>query len=258
MTEAAASRPQGSPCWVSLLTPDLRATQEFYNALFGWEFRKVELSFGPYAGAVLGEYQVAGIGEIPPGRRNLPVMWTVYLLSEDIDQTAEAVRECGGTVAVGPLHADEAGRMVIASDPAGAVFGVWQPELLQGADTPGTPGTLVWNELVTRETASVEKFYTCAFGVEAEAAGSPGYDYAVLRSAGVPVAGIRGIGTPMPRGRGPRWVPHFAVEDADATARRAVELGGDVVREPHDTPHGRQAELTDRAGAAFVVVAAGR
>ncbi|MER5957879.1 VOC family protein, partial [Streptomyces sp. NPDC001893] len=37
MTEAAARRAPGTPCWVSLMVHGMAATQEFYAALFGWE-----------------------------------------------------------------------------------------------------------------------------------------------------------------------------------------------------------------------------
>src|SRR5688572_17622529 len=112
MSEVAARRPEGTPCWVSLLVRDLDSAQDFYSSLFGWQFRPTPGHFGAYTRAVLGDMQVAGIGTLPQGQR-LPVAWTPYLASEDADTTAELIREHCGTVAVGPLDADEAGRMAI-------------------------------------------------------------------------------------------------------------------------------------------------
>jgi hypothetical protein len=43
----------------------------------------------------------------------------------------------------------------------------------------------------------------------------------------------------------------FAVEDADATASRAEELGGTVVVPPFDAPWVRMTVLTDPHGATF-------
>jgi predicted enzyme related to lactoylglutathione lyase len=45
----------------------------------------------------------------------------------------------------------------------------------------------------------------------------------------------------------------FAVDDADATAARARELGGSVLNEPADAPWVRFAVLADPAGASFTV-----
>lgn len=98
----------GTPCWVSLMVRGLDATEQFYGALFGWEFRPGPRPLGPYVRAVLDGYPVAGIGVLSPDRR-LPAAWTPYFASDDVDLTAEVVRSCGGTVGVGPLDADDAG-----------------------------------------------------------------------------------------------------------------------------------------------------
>ena len=56
----------------------------------------------------------------------------------------------------------------------------------------------------------------------------------------------------LPRGGGPaRWSVTFAVDDADAIAERARELGGSVLAEPRDAPWVRFAVLADPAGASF-------
>lgn len=44
MTEATRHTP-GTPCWVSLMVHGLEATQDFYGALFGWEFSPVPSSW---------------------------------------------------------------------------------------------------------------------------------------------------------------------------------------------------------------------
>ncbi|MFG2141708.1 VOC family protein [Streptomyces sp. NPDC048650] len=252
-TEAATRRMPGAPCWVSLLAHSLSATQEFYGALFGWEFRPGPQHFGPYARACLDGLEVAGIGELTGGRR-LPVAWTTYLASDDADATAEQIRSCGGTVAVGPLDADEAGRMAIGSDPHGAIFGIWQARSMRGTAVTGEPGTPVWNELVTQETGVVEPFYERVFGLEPDPVDSPGLDYRTLRIKGAPVAGIHGVGAGPLRDRGPYWMTYFAVSDTDAAARRVTELGGRVLRPAQDSAHGRVATVADSEGASFTII----
>ncbi|MDI5965936.1 VOC family protein [Streptomyces sp. SL13] len=259
MTEVPAQRPQGAPCWVSLLVRSLPAAQEFYGGLFGWRFQPGPTHFGPYARAVLDGRLVAGIGE-SPRRLGQPVAWTTYLSTADADAAAETIRVSGGTVAVGPLDADgEAGRMVIAADPSGASFGVWQPKGHTGVGVTGVPGTLAWNELVTRE-ADVTAFYGAAFGFEADApvpaddgSGSPAQDV-TLRLGGRPVAGLHAVGAALPRARGARWTTWFEVADTDAAVERAGALGGRVLRAAHEVKRGRIAELADPQGAAFTVV----
>jgi predicted enzyme related to lactoylglutathione lyase len=51
----------------------------------------------------------------------------------------------------------------------------------------------------------------------------------------------------------PRWSVDFWVADTDATAARAVELGGRVLMAPYDRPLFRSAVLADAAGATFSI-----
>jgi hypothetical protein len=48
------------------------------------------------------------------------------------------------------------------------------------------------------------------------------------------------------------WGLTFAVDDADATAKKAEELGGTVVVPPFDAPWVRMTVLTDPQGATFI------
>ncbi|MFI9154188.1 VOC family protein [Streptomyces sp. NPDC053367] len=251
---APARHAPGTPCWVSLMVHGLTATQEFYGELFGWEFRPGPQQLGHYVRAVLDGQEVAGIGQLPPDR-HLPIAWTPYLASDDVDRTADTVRLCGGTIGVGPLDAAEAGRLAIGSDPAGAVFGIWQADAHLGTALTGVPGTPAWNELLTFESATVVKFYETVFGYEREPSGpEPGFDDVTLLLDGRPVADVHGVGNALPRDRGPHWLTYFEVADTDTALARLVDLGGRVLSPPDDTPHGRVATATDPEGARFALI----
>ncbi|WP_381793451.1 VOC family protein [Streptomyces niveus] len=261
MTEAAIRHRPGTPCWVSLMVHGLGTTRDFYGALFGWKFVRVP---GPeplsaYVRGVLDGQEVAGIGQLPPERR-LPLAWTTYLATDDADMTAEAIRSRGGTVGVGPLDTGVDGRVAIASDPAGAVFGIRQAQARTGTMEVGAGagvaahGTPVWNELVTHEAAWVGTFYRSVFGYDVETTGRDGADVLTLRLDGRPVATLRGVGEGLGRVRGSHWMTYFEVEDTDSAALRVAELGGHVIDQPWETAAGRVATVTDPGGAVFSVV----
>lgn len=250
---AHARHTPGTPCWVSLMVHGLAATQDFYRALFGWEFQPGPEQLGPYVRALLDGHEVAGIGQLPPDR-HLPIAWTPYLASDDVDVTAETVRLCGGTIGVGPLDAGEAGRLAIGSDPSGAVFGIWQPTEHHVTALTGVSGTPAWNELLSYESVSVAKFYETVFGYEEEPVVSADFDYLTLLIEGRPVAGIHGVGNSLPRDRGPHWITYFEVTDADEAVEHLADLGGHVLSSPGDSAHGRVATVADPEGARFCLI----
>ncbi|MGW2641678.1 VOC family protein [Streptomyces sp. NPDC001348] len=243
----------GRPCWVSLMVHRLTTAERFYGELFGWEFEQGPQQLGPYSRALLGGHRVGGIGQLAPGL-DLPIAWTPHFASDDVDRTAETLRLCGGTVGVGPVEAPHTGRLLLGSDPSGAVFGVWQGVPSSGTAVSGVHGTPAWVELLTFETARVTKFYKALFGYEEEPAVSADVDHVTLRLGGSPVAGVHGVGNALPRDRGSHWLTYFQVDDTDETLRQVVALGGQVLRPAHDSEHGRVATVTDPEGGLFAVV----
>ncbi|MDT0403968.1 MULTISPECIES: VOC family protein [Streptomyces] len=251
--EAPARQTPGTPCWVSLMVHGLETTEEFYGALFGWEFRPGPEQLGPYVRALLDGREVAGMGVLPPDR-DLPIAWTPYFASDDVDRTADVVRSCGGTIGVGPLDAADAGRLAIGSDPCGAVFGVWQASATPGTALSGVPGTPAWNELATFESTNIAKFYETVFGYDEEPVVSADLDYVTLHLDGHPVAGVHGLGNALPRDRGPHWTTYFTVTDTDEAVTRLRHLGGHVLTPAHEGPRGRTALVTDPEGARFALL----
>ncbi len=255
MTAVKVRVAHGTPCWVSLVAHDLEGAEAFYGALLGWEFTPGPTELGCYVRATLRGAKVAGIGTAPnePGR---PAEWTTYFAVDSADLASERVRECGGTVAVGPLRSEGAGRLAVAADLSGAFFGLWEGQEHLGWEVVGEPGAPVWNELVTNDEPLAAAFYGSVLGRSVVAADPSavrrGEEEATLRVDGHRVAGLR-QSTDLREGP-PRWRVYFAVTDTDLTVRQAIALGGLALVEPHDTPYGRVARLADPQGGRFSVV----
>ena len=56
------------------------------------------------------------------------------------------------------------GTMVIALDPQGNPFGLWQAGMHTGYQIHNEPGALAWNEAMVDDTAAAKEFYTAVFG----------------------------------------------------------------------------------------------
>jgi predicted enzyme related to lactoylglutathione lyase len=250
-----ATYANGTPSWVDIGSPDIDATAAFYGGLFGWtttEPGPVEET-GGYVMFLNDGKLVAGLG---PAQDGQPTVWTTYLAVDDADKTAEMVKANGGVAFVEPMDVMEAGRMAIFADPTGAVFGVWQAGQHTGAELVNEPGSLTWNELMTRDVAGAKRFYQGAFGLEPnEFPMGDGPPYTILNVGDRGVAGVMAMPDDMPADVPSNWLTYFATDDTDATAAKATSLGAGVMREPFDIPDvGRVAIMTGPHGETFGVI----
>ena len=264
----------GVPCWVDTNQPDPEAALPFYSGLFGWDFEDVmpEGAEGKYFIGRIRGGDVAAVGSIPQGAPPM-VTWNTYVWVESADETASKARGAGGGVATEPFDVMDSGRMALLTDPEGAAFCVWQAKEHKGAKVINEHGSLNFNGLATRDPDGAKAFYGAVFGWKTLALPAgvmwtlPGYgDHLEERSPGLRdqmaqmgapegfidvVAALNPIAdddseTPA------HWSVTFAVDDADATAAKASELGGEVVAGPFDAPWTRMAVIKDPQGATFI------
>jgi hypothetical protein len=150
------------------------------------------------------------------------------------------------------------GRMGVFADPGGAVFSIWQPMNMKGAELVNKPNSLGWNELATRDMNAAKAFYTKVFPWTAHASDMPdGSQYIEWQIDGKSIGGGMTIGAMIPASVPPHWLVYFVVADADDTVKRAQELGGNVIAPAMDIPQGRMAVLSDPQGAPFAIIKLG-
>ena len=168
-----------------------------------------------------------------------------------------------GRVIAEPFDALPAGRMAVLADPEGAVFCVWEARERKGAQLVNDAGAWSWSGLNTRGPERAKAFYAAVFGWEIETMGTGDAEHTMFRVPGYvggrreqPVSRevVAGM-SPMTvdRDDAPHWSIDFWVDNVDAIAGKAGELGGRAVVAPYDTPIARQAVLADPQGAMFSV-----
>jgi uncharacterized protein len=247
----------GTPSWTDLATPDLAASQQFYGALFGWDFESQDTGSpeNPYVMARQRGKDIAGMMTLSPDMQagGMPPVWSTYVTVTDVEASTAKAKELGGAVLSGPMDVMDAGRMSVLADPPGAVFCIWEPKASIGAQLVNEPFSMSWNELVSTDLDAAKAFYAGLFGWNGqtqEMEGGMQYTVWLLGEGGVGGA----MDPPMP-GMPSFWGVYFAVEDCDATVAKAKELGASVVSGPMDIPEiGRFATMSDPQGAMFSVV----
>jgi predicted enzyme related to lactoylglutathione lyase len=246
--------PSGSFCWIELQTTDLAAGRKFYEGLFGWKTTDMPGAI-PYAIANNGDNQVAGMGVLADEAKKMgaPPNWLSYVAVDDAAAGAKQVASLGGKVLMGPMEMGP-GNMVVAQDPSGAVFALWQQLQSMGTFQFGEPGSLGWNELSTTNYDQAGKFYASLLGWTPEPGQVPGMTYTTFKIGDAMTGGMM----PQPKemaGAPSMWSVYFSVADADKAIEKAKSLGAKVLTPAHDIPGiGRFAFLADPQGAAFAVM----
>jgi hypothetical protein len=114
----------GAFSWAELLTPDPDAAASFYGDWLGWTFEEIPGAQG-YRIIRNGERSNGGMMPLAPETgADVPPHWLPYFGTEDLDGALGRVAELGGQAVAGPTTVP-AGAFAVASDPQGAVFGLW-------------------------------------------------------------------------------------------------------------------------------------
>lgn len=115
-------------------------------------------------------------------------------------------------------------------------------------------GAFSWAELQTNDVEGAKKFYTGLLGWTTEDFPSEEMSYTVVKAGEAAVGGIM----EMPHqaaGAPSHWGVYITVDDVDATARKAGELGGTILVPPMDIEGvGRFSLIRDPQGAMFSVI----
>ncbi|MBC7462539.1 MAG: VOC family protein [Thermoleophilia bacterium] len=243
--------------YADLHTTDIDAATRFYVGLFGWS--TADIHGGPHVyrtANVEGRAKAAITGLEQPGT---PPHWFPYLYVTDIDATLARVPELGGAISSPAFDVMDMGRMAVVHDPSGAAFGLWQ-DFQRVTTVKGEHGSPSWYETHTTDINAVRRFFTELVGwtYEANLMGDELVYYVASHPDQVEPMQQQAAGlmqqTPSAAAEGApsMWTVYFNVDDVDATAKLAAELGGTVITGPLDIPGvGRTVSIADPQDAIF-------
>lgn len=226
----------GQPCWVDIQVRDAdkqTAVTTFLSNLFGlrWEIGGAETGY--YGMGFLGDDAVMAVGQNEHGT-GFPV---VYMHCADIDASAAAVTAAGGQVFMGPMQIMDAGSMALATDPNGAVFGLWQGNLMKGFGVDNVPGAFNWFDLPSTDPDVAAAFYTRVFDL----------GYNDMTAGGILTHGDDWLASisSLYEGMTSAWNPIFTSADLGASEARALELGCNILVSRMQVPGGHISAVQD-------------
>lgn len=244
---------EGMPCWADAMFSDVEGAKSFYGDVLGWTFGEASSEYGNYTQAYADGKAVAAV--VPPmtGQEGQSA-WCLYLASPDVGATAEKIRAHGGEVLMEPMQVGEFGSMLLARDPGGVAFGVWQAGVHKGFEATAVPGAYCWAEVFTREPEKADVFFPAVFGYGAKQMDDAAIDFRMYDLGGNTVLGRMKMTDDFPSEVPPYVNIYFTVEDCDAAVAKATERGAILRFGPMSSPFGRFAALSDPQGAAFSVI----
>ena len=121
-------------------------------------------------------------------------------------------------------------------------------------------GEFCWTELATNDAESCRAFYENVFGWQFKKGGLSGGEMEYLEFGTDEARQFGGLFQMKPESYGgempkPHANIYVAVDDVDAVANRAVELGGTILGAPSDVENvGRMSEIQDPTGARIFII----
>ncbi len=239
---------RGRFVWHELLTSDSAGGMKFYGKVANWKTEPYPDVPG-YSVFMAKRGPIAGTMTMP----DMPPNWLSYIGTPDVDATAAQAVSLGAKLLQGPATIPP-GRFAILSDPQGAAFAIYTPNLMEDSDPKPQVGEFSWHELVTSDPDAAWSFYSTLFGWEKTTAMDMG-DLGVYQMYGLPGLELGGIykkpsNYPAP----PNWLPYIMVADAKKATAISNKLSGKVMNGPMQVPGGGWIMMgMDPQGAAFAV-----
>ena len=240
----------GAFSWIELFTTDKEAAKKFYGALFGWSPQATPIGDGQtYTMFELRGKKTAATFEMGPRMPGTPPHWAVYVTGDDLEGAARRAKELGGELLAEPFDVLDVGRMAVVKDPVGAIVNLWLPRKSIGAELVEEPGAFTWMELAAKDAKRARGFYTELFGWKAETMPMGDFEYTVFTNGDRQVGGMMEMTAEW--GDIPsHWMTYIQVENVDASAKKAEELGANLMVPPTDIPGvGRFTLFRDPQGA---------
>ena len=114
--------------WNELASPDLAASKAFYSRHFGFGFNEA-MHMGPMGDYCFIDHGGQRLGAIMQRQdERQPAAWLFYFGVPSIAAAIRAIAASGGQVLLGPMEVPTGEWIVVATDPAGAGFGLTGPK----------------------------------------------------------------------------------------------------------------------------------
>jgi uncharacterized protein len=242
--------------WYELTTTDVEAAKAFYADVIGWGAQDASTPDLAYTLFTVGGVPVSGLMGLAEDAKKAGARprWTGYVGVDDVDATADRIRQLGGTVLIPPTDIPNVSRYSVVTDPQMAALALvrWHNRGPEKPSTPGEPGRVGWHELFAGNWEQAFAFYRAAFDWQkADTDYGPMGAYQMFSTGGQTIGGMF---TKPPEASVPFWLYYFDIGDIDAAAGRVRTGGGQILEDPLEVPGGWIVRCIDPQHAMFALM----
>ena len=257
MRETDIANSHGRFVWYELMTTDMEAAKAFYAEVIGWGTQDASMPGMAYTLFTAGGTSISGLMGLSEDARKsgLRPSWLGYVGVDDVDATADRIKELGGAVHVPPTDIPNISRFSVAVDPQMATIALFK--WLEGGQEQhpalNARGGVGWHELLAADWEKAWPFYRELFGWQKAQADTSAMGTYQRFSAGGETIG--GMATKPATEPVPFWLYYFNVGDIDVAMRRVRAGRGEILNGPIEVSGGKWvAQCTDPQGAIFALV----
>ena len=222
----------GKVVWADLFTNDVERARQFYERVFGWEWRVVTREPQHYGLLYKGGQLVAGIAhrDAADGHSDYS-RWVHFVSTEDVGKTGGAIVAGGGEELLAPVSHPERGEFGIYAGPQQEVFGLMRSSSGDPGDYQSRIAEWMWWQLFTPDVRASVASYQSLFGYDTdEEQLTPEVLIVHLSTHGHERAAIGPL--PDDPQAFATWIGFIRVDDVARTLEKVVANGGKVMLAP--------------------------
>lgn len=240
----------GKFIWFDLFSTDMTSSENFYDAIFGWDFERtneinpgVKTIFyrGKPIGNMIGREAEAGNSQ-----------WLAYMSVPEVDMVEQIAAENGGEIVREAKDLPDRGRVAVIRDPQKAAVALLTSSSGDPVDTQFMPNLWLGAELWTTDVDGAVAFYQKIAQYDVSLVDvHDKVQYRMLSKNGKRRGGI--VSIPWKDVK-PEWVPYVAVDNLLTVLTKVEKWGGKVLLTPDmSIKEGHVAIIADPSGAVIGV-----
>ena len=238
----------GQFVWHDLVSPNPKASMDFYKNVFGWSYTTLGSGETAYYVIHSNGKAIGGISKLAAENGTVGE----WIGSISVTNVADAVAynsKNGGKTIFKAMDVKGRGKAALVQDPQGAIISFIHSE--SGDPNIGINQVWLWNELWTNNLVASTNYYKGLIPYQTEKIDQAANTYYAFTNGGKKLSGI--MTNPVEDMR-TSWIPYIKVNNIKDIVEKAKNSGGYIISAPsNDIRNGTLALIQDPIGAKFAL-----